>query len=74
VDYGNDYPNGVDRNYGYVSYAALKSGMIHVNGKEVPTVPVSSVVKAREIAMRLKKWIENGEFFIGEPQFTLPVS
>jgi len=74
VDYGNNYPNGVDRNYGYVSYAALKSGMIHVNGKEVPTVPVSSVVKAREIAMRLKKWIENGEFFIGEPQFTLPVS
>ena len=74
VDYGNDYCNGVDRNYGYVSYAELKSGVIRVNDKEVPTVPLSSVVKAREIARRLKKWIENGEFFLGEPQFTLPVS
>ncbi len=73
-DYGNDYPNGIDRNYGYVSYAELKSGVIHLDGKEVPTVPISSVVKAREIAARLKKWIESGDFFIGEPQFTLPVS
>jgi len=73
VDYGNDYPNGVDRNYGYVSYAELKSGDIRIDDKEIPTVPISSVVKAREIARQLKKWIENGAFFIGEPQFTLPV-
>ena len=74
VDYGNDYPNGVNQNHGFVSYAELKGGVIHVNGKEVPTVPISSVVKAREIAKRLKKWIEAGDFFIGEPQFTLPVN
>jgi uncharacterized protein (DUF39 family) len=74
VDYGNDYPNGVAQNHGFVSYAELKSGVITVNGKEVPTVPISSIVKAREIALRLKKWIETGKFFIGEPQFTLPVS
>jgi len=74
VDYGNDYPNGVAHNHGFVSYAELKGGTIHVNGKEVPTVPISSVVKAREIAGRLKEWIEKGTFFIGEPQFTLPVS
>ncbi len=74
VDYGNDYPNAVDKNYGCVSYADLKGGMIRVNDKEVPTVPLSSVVKAREITRQLKQWIENKEFFLGEPQFTLPVS
>jgi uncharacterized protein (DUF39 family) len=74
VDYGNDYPNAVDQNYGYVSYAELKSGMIRVMDKDVPTVPLSSVVKAREVARRLKKWIENGAFFLGEPQCTLPVN
>jgi uncharacterized protein (DUF39 family) len=74
VDYGNDYPNGVDRNYGYVSYAELKSGIIRVMDREVPTVPLSSVYKAREIARKLKKWIEAGTFLLGEPQFTLPVS
>ncbi|MFO7838536.1 MAG: homocysteine biosynthesis protein [Desulfosalsimonadaceae bacterium] len=74
VDYGNDYPNAVDKNYGCVSYADLKGGMIRVNDKEVPTVPLSSVVKAREITRQLKKWIEDKEFFLGEPQFTLPVS
>lgn len=72
VDYGDDYPNGVDRNYGYVSYAELKSGVIRILDKEVPTVPLSSMVRAREIAQRLRKWIEEGRFFLGEPQSTLP--
>jgi uncharacterized protein (DUF39 family) len=73
VDYGNDYPNGVSRSYGQVSYAELKSGAIQVNGEVTPTVPLSSVVKAREIAAILKEWISTGAFQIGEPQFTLPV-
>jgi uncharacterized protein (DUF39 family) len=72
VDYGSDYPNGINKNYGFVSYAQLKSGSIHFNGKEVPTVPLSSVVKAREIAQILKKWISKQKFTLGEPQFTLP--
>ena len=74
VDYGNDYPNGISKNYGFVTYDELKSGMIHFNGKEVPTVPLSSVAKAREIADILKDWILNQQFFLGEPQFTLPVN
>ena len=74
VDYGHDYPNGINKNYGFVSYAALKNGFIPFNGREVPTVPLSSVAKAREIASTLKDWILNREFFIGEPQFTLPVA
>lgn len=73
VDYGHDYPNCVPKSYGKVSYAQLKSGVIKVNGKNVPTVPLSSVVKARRIAEILKEWIANGAFTLGEPQFTLPV-
>ena len=73
VDYGHDYPNGISKSYGKVSYAELKSGSITVKGKQVPTVPLSSVVKAREIAETLKEWISKGEFTLGEPQFTLPV-
>ncbi len=73
VDYGNDYPNGVSKSYGQVSYAELKSGSIQVNGEPTPTVPLSSLVKAREIAAILKDWISRGAFQLGEPQFTLPV-
>ncbi|MCJ7772930.1 MAG: homocysteine biosynthesis protein [Desulfobacterales bacterium] len=73
IDYGNDYPNGTTKSYGQVSYAELKSGLIKFNGKDVPTVPLSSIVKARDIANSLKEWISNGKFFLGEPQFTLPI-
>jgi L-aspartate semialdehyde sulfurtransferase len=55
-----------------VSYAELKSGTITFQGRQVPTVPLSSVIKAREIAATLKTWIAKGRFLLGEPQFTLP--
>ncbi len=73
LDYGHDYPNGISRSLGQVSYAELKSGTIRLNGADVQTVPLSSMVRAREIAAILKKWISRGEFMLGEPQFTLPV-
>ncbi|OQX25499.1 MAG: hypothetical protein BWK80_15245 [Desulfobacteraceae bacterium IS3] len=73
IDYGSDYGNGISKTYGQVSYAELKSGFIKFNGENVPTVPLSSIVKAREIADTLKKWIKEGSFLLGEPQFTLPV-
>ena len=72
VDYGHDYPNGISRSYGQVSYAQLKSGVIEIDGKQTPAVPLSSIVKARQIADILKSWISEGKFFLGEPQFTLP--
>ena len=72
IDYGNDYPQGVGRSLGQVSYAELKSGVITFQGRRVPTVPLSSVVKAREIAATLKTWIAKGRLLLGEPQFTLP--
>jgi uncharacterized protein (DUF39 family) len=72
VDYGQDYPNGIANTYGRVSYAELKSGSIMLNGRAIPTVPLSSVVRARMIADTLKEWISSGQFLLGEPQFTLP--
>jgi uncharacterized protein (DUF39 family) len=72
VDYSYDYSHGVARNYGEVSYAQLKSGQIEVNGKQVPTAPLSSVVRAREIAETLKGWIEQRDFMIEKPVQTLP--
>jgi L-aspartate semialdehyde sulfurtransferase len=55
-----------------VNYAQLKSGMIVVEGKEVPTVPLSSYVRAKEIASILKVWLQRGDFLLGEPQHLLP--
>lgn len=72
VDYGHDYPTGISKSYGQVSYAELKSGHIKFKGENVPTVPLSSIVRAREIAEILKDWISKGKFSLGEPQFTLP--
>lgn len=72
VDYANDYPNQIAKNYGEVSYAQLKSGQIEVDGKQVPTAPLSSVVRAREIAETLKQWILDGDFELEKPIKTLP--
>ena len=72
VDYGEDYPKGKTSDLGQVSYAQLKSGRIMFQGREIPTVPLSSMVKARRIADTLKTWIQTGSFQLGEPQFTLP--
>ena len=72
VDYGYDYTNGIARSYGQVSYAELKSGEIEVNGKKVTTSPLSSIVKAREIAEILKKNISEGKFLLNQPAEVLP--
>ena len=70
VDYGHDYPEGISKSYGQVSYAELKSGSIMIKGKKVPTVPLSSMVKARKIADILKKSIQKAKFFLGQAQHT----
>jgi len=72
VDYGYDYTNGIARSYGEVSYAQLKSGEIEVNGKRVRTAPLSSVVKAREIAEILQRSIADGKFLLNPPAELLP--
>ncbi len=70
IDYGFDYPNKEEKVLGEVNYEELRSGSIKFMGKEVPTTPLSSYKKAREIAEILKKWIKNGEFTLGEPQLS----
>ncbi|MCL6611386.1 MAG: homocysteine biosynthesis protein [Peptococcaceae bacterium] len=72
VDYSEAYPSRTPGNLGYVSYAELKSGKITVNGREVPTAPLSSYPKAREIAGILKQWVTEGKFLLTEPVQLLP--
>ena len=72
VDYSDAYPNMKPGNLGYVDYKSLKSGEITIKGKEVPTTPLSSYSKARQIASILKEWIQKGEFLLGEPVQLLP--
>ena len=55
-----------------VSYEELRSGTIELNGKKVPTAPLSSLRKAREIARVLKEKILKGEFLLQEPIQKLP--
>ena len=67
VDYAYDYPAGISNSYGRISYKELKSGQITIKGKTVPTVPLSSMVKARKVADLLKKSIQNARFFLTQP-------
>jgi uncharacterized protein (DUF39 family) len=72
-DYGKDYPHGGElKSLGEVNYKELRSGKIVLNNREIPTAPLSSYYKARQIAETLKTWIEKGEFLLGEPQELLP--
>jgi uncharacterized protein (DUF39 family) len=73
IDFGNDYPQGAAESCGEVNYQGLKSGQVVFNGKAVPTVPLSSYLRAREIATILKAWIQEGRFTLGAPQQTLPI-
>ncbi|HHV97908.1 MAG TPA: hypothetical protein GXX37_15855 [Clostridiaceae bacterium] len=57
-----------------VSYEELMSGSIELNGKTVPTAPLSSIKKAREIANVLKEWILKGEFLLTQPVASLPLT
>jgi uncharacterized protein (DUF39 family) len=72
VDYSHDYPEMIARSLGEVSYAQLRSGSVTIQGREVPTVSLSSYRKARTIAETLKRWIAAGEFTLSEPAQPLP--
>ncbi len=58
---------------GEVSYKELRSGQIEIDGKKIPTAPLSSLKKAREIASELKEWIRKGDFLLQEPIETFPL-
>jgi len=71
VDYS--VPRRKKPTLGRVSYKELRSGEIEIKGKKVPTAPLSSLSKAREIAGILKEWIKKGKFFLQEPIQRLPM-
>ncbi len=71
-DYGNDYPNKIDNLLAEFTYAELKTGSVEFNGRKVPTSPLSSYKKAKEIATILKDWIKSKNFTITEAQINLP--
>ena len=72
LDYGIDYPNGISRSLGEVSYEELKSGQVTLQGQSVPTAPLASYPMAVRIASTLKDWIKAGSFTLGAPQIQLP--
>ena len=72
VDYSHAYPHGTGEILGYVSYAELRSGKIRLEGKEIPTSAQSSYAGAREVALTLKKWIQEGRFTLTQPAAPLP--
>ncbi|HZJ57628.1 MAG TPA: homocysteine biosynthesis protein [Clostridia bacterium] len=55
-----------------VNYEELRSGSVELKGKKVPTAPLSSLNRAREIANILKESIEAGEFFLQQPVQNMP--
>lgn len=71
VDYS--VPERSKPNYGLVSYEQLRSGRVTVQGKSVPTAPLSSLYQARRIAAILKEWITLGQFTLTEPVQALPL-
>jgi uncharacterized protein (DUF39 family) len=72
VDFSEAYPQAKPDILGEVSYGELRSGTITIDDKKVPTGSISSLSRAREIAQRLKAWIEKGEFLLTEPVERLP--
>ncbi len=57
---------------GRVNYAQLRTGEIEVEGKKVPTGPISSLNVARRIAAELKRWVAEERFTLVEPLEQLP--
>ncbi len=57
---------------GKVTYGELFSGSMILNGKKIRTASMSSVAKAREIAVELKRWIGEEKFLISRPLEPFP--
>ncbi len=56
---------------GRVTYAQLRSGEIEIEGKKIPTGPISSLKVARRIAAELKRWVSEG-YTLSAPIQQLP--
>ena len=72
IDYSRNYGLNEGAPLGNVSYADLKTGSIEIEGRQVPTTPLSSYVRAKEIAEKLKGQVAAGQFVLSEPVAPLP--
>ncbi|MDI6871458.1 MAG: homocysteine biosynthesis protein [Bacillota bacterium] len=57
-----------------VSYAELRSGAVTLQGRRVPTAPLSSLAKARRIAALLREEVRAGRFALNPPVQPLPAT
>ena len=57
---------------GSANYRDLQSGEIAIRGRTVKTAPLSSLKKAREIALELQSWLRKGEFSLTAPVAAFP--
>ena len=72
VDYAAEYPKRTGKFLARVTYEALRSGSITLNGNTVETGSLSSYHFAREIAETLKAEIRDGRFSVTRPIQPLP--
>ena len=72
IDYSDPYPNRRSEIITHVNYRDLRSGVVEIRGKQVPSASLSSYPMAREIARTLKEWVEKGSFFLSERVCPLP--
>ncbi|MFZ5941938.1 MAG: homocysteine biosynthesis protein [Bacteroidota bacterium] len=69
-----DYGSVVKPEVGRTNYAELFSGEISLAGKKVKTASISSLVKARSIAGKLKELIQSGKFTLTAPLENFPAN
>jgi uncharacterized protein (DUF39 family) len=72
VDFSEVYPQRKAEILEEVTYGQLKTGVIELQGKQVPTASLSSYPGAVRIATTLKEWIVGGKFLLTEPVAPLP--
>ena len=66
-------PRRVRPTFGLVSYAQLKSGRIAIEGKQVRVAPLASMYLSKQVALELKKAIEEGKFTLTEKVAPIPM-
>ncbi|HYE81323.1 MAG TPA: homocysteine biosynthesis protein [Clostridia bacterium] len=54
------------------SYEELRSGYVYIEGRKVRTSPLSSLYKARKIALELKNWVAGKGFTLQQPIAAFP--
>jgi len=70
IDYGT--PRRERPKLRKVNYKELKSGKIAIKDKTAKVSSLSSLRKAQIISQTLKKWIEDGAFYLSGPSKSLP--